>query len=121
MPHMIIEYSQNITKTITTSSLLQSVHTGAQQSGLFAPTNIKSRLCAYDDYSLGEKDQNQGHFIHITAKILAGRTDDQKRHLGQSILTNLQKLSLPDCTVTIEVQDTRKEIYTKFVSDPELG
>ena len=71
MPHCIIEHSPNIPP----EGLLQAVFNGALHSQLFLPdgADIKVRAMAYSNLKLGD---GKASFVHVVAKILAGRTDE---------------------------------------------
>ena len=71
MPHCIIEYSKELENEIDPKLMINAAHQGALASGLFEESHIKSRTILYQHYKTGTKDLR---FIHITARILSGRT-----------------------------------------------
>ena len=109
MPHCIIEHAN----TISPAPLHKAVLEGAVASGLFEQQDgIKVRSLAYDHYQTGNHQQD---FVHVTLKILSGRSESQKQSLSASVLQQLQKLAFSDMSLTVEVQDMHKASYAKIV------
>ena len=106
MPHCIIEHSENFNTNV--DDLISSVFTGAAASELFNENDIKTRTLSYANYQVGK---TKSPFIHIAAKILSGRTDEQKTKLSSSILLQMKKLDLGDYILTIEVIDIHRESH----------
>jgi len=108
MPHCIIEYSHDI--TIKASALMCAVYEGALASNLFEENHIKTRAIAYEHYQKGaEKDK----FIHISTRILSGRTLEQRMMLSNKVLKKLVALGLKSVTITVEVIEMERESYVK--------
>ena len=116
MPHCIIEYSQELENEIDPKLMINVAHQGALASGLFEESHIKSRTVSYQHYKTGTKDLR---FIHITARILSGRTLEQKANLSQYILAQfkalLERKGLSAISVTVEVSDMEREAYSKII------
>ena len=79
MPHCIIEYSKDLESELSLSNLLSSIFNGAVESNLFNENDIKVRAIAYDHFTSAESRQN---FIHVNAKILSGRSLEQRNNLS---------------------------------------
>lgn len=111
MPHCVIEHSASL----NSADLVPAVFDAALASGLFAEDgrDIKVRAIAYQDYLTG---QEKADFVHVTLRILSGRTAQQKQHLSQIVLQRLSDLSLAKCSITVEVVDMDRASYGKFVS-----
>ena len=116
MPHCIIEYSQELETSITPKLMINTVHQGALASGLFEESHIKSRALAYEHYKTGTSHLR---FIHITARILSGRSLELKANLSQTILESftalIQNNNLSEISVTVEVRDLERETYAKNI------
>ncbi|MEE9444262.1 MAG: 5-carboxymethyl-2-hydroxymuconate Delta-isomerase [Cocleimonas sp.] len=116
MPHCIIEYSQELKNEIDPNFLINAAHKGAVDSELFEESHIKSRAMGYEYYKTGASDLR---FIHISARILSGRNDEQKANLSQKILARFEALildkGLPNISITVEVNNLEKESYTKVI------
>lgn len=112
MPHCLIEYATTLTKEISPEQLMKSVYFGTLNSQLFNSDDIKTRLIPFEYFISGTIKQN---FIHVTLKILDGRTLEQKKTLSQSVLDELNLLPLTDLSLTVEVVDIEKACYSKNV------
>lgn len=78
MAHFVLEYSDNIEKhVLAVSTLFENLHNAAVDTGLFPLKGIRSRAHCCADYRMA--DGNPKHcFIHLTVKIGAGRSVDEK-------------------------------------------
>ncbi|MBN7819974.1 5-carboxymethyl-2-hydroxymuconate Delta-isomerase [Bowmanella yangjiangensis] len=110
MPHCIVEYSKALEARIMPESLLQAVYQGAVDSDLFTPSAIKSRAIACDYYLVGDQVAD---FIHISLRILSGRTDEQKSRLSSAVLARVMALNLSQLSLSVEVLDIHTESYAK--------
>lgn len=108
MPHCIIECSDNLDCDVLTSK----VYLGALDSELFEPdgSDIKVRALAYRSYVVGGL---KADFIHVTVKVLSGRTILQKVVLSKAIQAKLSELGLVSCSMTIEIVDIERASYLK--------
>ncbi len=110
MPHCIIEHSSSI----EVEDLNQKVFLGALESRLFETDgrDIKVRSIAYEHYQTGTaKDA----FIHVTLRILCGRSDSDKELLSSSVMSKLESIPLVNASITIEVVDIDRNSYRKKV------
>jgi 5-carboxymethyl-2-hydroxymuconate isomerase len=109
VPHCIIEYSNGLDN----SKLIDSVHKGASNSQLFDEHDIKTRSIGFSDHKVNSTINT---FVHVTTKILSGRTLEQRSTLSHSILAELQKLNYPSTSLTVEVVEIERESYAKEVT-----
>lgn len=110
MPHCIIEYAAPLDSKLSIASLVQAVHQGTFATGLFPEEDIKARAVAYHNYQTGS---GQTAFIHVSLRILSGRTDEQKQQLAACVEKQLMTLALSSLSLTIEVIDIHRASYTK--------
>lgn len=110
MPHCIIEHSANFNG----SELIPLVHRGAIHSNLFDATSsdIKVRSIPYTEYKTGNEELN---FVHVTVKILSGRSLEQRSHLSYLMLEELKKEVTKNCSLSVEVVEMERESYAKAV------
>lgn len=115
MPHMLIEYTKGLEDSVTPSDLINSVYKGACDSELFDNNLIKTRSIVFDNYQSG---LTQSNFIHVTARILAGRTETQRKTLTSSILSELKSLleGVSPISITVEVVDIEKETHSEYLA-----
>jgi len=113
MPHCIIEYANQPELISHVDAFIGGVFQGALNSQLFEAEHIKVRALAFDHYQVGEGDKS---FVHVTAKILSGRTLEQRQQLAKSILQQLNFSELKNISFTVEVIEMEKSSYAKKVS-----
>ena len=113
MPHCIVEYSKTLESRLSPASLVNAAHQGALASGLFQGPDIKTRAIAYENYQVGDTPSD---FIHVSVRLLNGRTTEQKRSLSMHILEQLQSFNLSELSCTVEVLDIDSLSYSKFIS-----
>ena len=117
MPHCIIEYSQELIQEISIKELMTAVFQGAVQSTLFSVEDIKVRAIAYNDFYVEDASQeNQQRFIHVSCKILSGRTLDQRQKLSQLLLSHLAEFAIYSVSISVEIVDMERESYYKKLS-----
>lgn len=112
MPHCIIECSTALLDKFPSNTFNHTVFNGALASELFQENAIKVRTYSCAEYLVGNTD---AHFLHVTAKILSGRTTEQKSHLSKAILSKLTELEMSNVSITVEVIDIHTESYAKLV------
>ncbi|MBN1007446.1 5-carboxymethyl-2-hydroxymuconate Delta-isomerase [Amphritea pacifica] len=113
MPHCIIEFSDTLAPRLSPAKLVQTVYEGALKSGLFQAEDIKTRALAYDHFLTGAAPAD---FIHVTIRILSGRTDEQKQLLSSTVLKGLTDCNLAGISLTVEVVDIHSCSYAKFIA-----
>ena len=112
MPHCIIEYAKEVENAISPANLLKIAHQGTFNTGFFDKKAIKSRAIPFKHYLVGGEKLN---FIHITIRILAGRTEEQRGTISNSVLEELKKTGLSSISFTVEICEIDKESYAKLV------
>lgn len=87
MPHLIVEHSSDIrlqqikNLQVKIQDIMASV-----TEGNFDPDQCKARSFSSDEYLVGRPDQSTSSFLHITIKILSGRTLEAKKKLAEKSL-----------------------------------
>ena len=107
MPHCIIEHSAGINE----QNLMDAVFKGALESQLFSQDDIKLRTIGYAHARAGALEQS---FIHVTCKILSGRTLEQRQTLSSLIIEELRSFTSYADSVTVEVVEMERASYQKF-------
>lgn len=111
MPHLIIEYPQDIIAAERVEATLGKVHQAALGTGLFEESHIRIRAIPLTHYRHGGK---QEPFIHVQCRIHAGRPDEKKRQLSEAVLTVIRKEELPVKVITVEVVEMDKASYARY-------
>lgn len=111
MPHLIIEYAQDLASTEQVPALLDAVHEAALSTGLFDEHHIRTRAIPVTFYRTGT---GKGPFIHAQLRIHRGRNEAQKRELSEAVLAALRAQGWPARTITVEVVDMDVATYAKY-------
>jgi len=112
MPHCTIEYAKPLEQQIHPDKLMSLVYQTTVESGLFEADNIKTRCLAFENYLRGDAVLD---FIHVTLRILSGRSIEQKRALSEAVLSVLKELRLPAVSLTVDVREMNRDTYAKYV------
>jgi 5-carboxymethyl-2-hydroxymuconate isomerase len=112
MPHIIIDFSNDIADQVEMDALLDAVHRGAMDSNLFPEYDIKTRALGYEFYRTG---QTRDSFLHVAVHLLSGRSDEQKSMLSECILARIEPLLPHVISVSVEIYDIHRESYRKRV------
>ena len=113
MPHLIIEYSEEIFSASTISDLMTVVHISALNSGQFGELDIKVRAMPYGQSLVAGKS---GSFMHVVIKLLSGREQEIKKQLTQSVHDALLEAGVRVNSLSVEAVDIERESYTKTLS-----
>lgn len=112
MPHIIVEYQEGLATGDEVDAILLAIHQSIADSGLFKANQIKTRASSFQNFTNGgEKDP----YIHIQARIKSGRDDDNKKRLGEVILSGVATLDIPASVITVEIIDMHRDSYGKYV------
>jgi 5-carboxymethyl-2-hydroxymuconate isomerase len=120
MPHLIIEHSSNIkSKSVTKlEKHIQNIMNDFE--GNFDADQCKCRSFACDEYLVGRIDQAEASFIHITLKVLRGRSAEIRKNLSQKIIEFTEKffidLNLPTkrCDISVDIVEMDRDTYQKI-------
>ena len=118
MPHMIVEYSDNIQK-LDTQNLMMGLNQALFDTALIGhPDEIKTRIRANAEFLIGFGDTQQA-YIHICLEILTGRTAEQKAKMADALIEALQAFKAyraQDLNVQlcVELNEMPREDYRKI-------
>ena len=112
MPHLVIEYSQDLAEAHDMAALCQSLFDAAKTSGVFDPATIKVRALPCPYWCTGTDPQS---FAHITIRLMSGRDAAAKSRLTQHILAAMDR-QLPDAgSLTVDIKEIDPTTYAKRV------
>ena len=119
MPHVILEVSANIHET-NLSPLLVEIHSILTEMLPTQLSGCKSRIIRDEDYVIGNNDP-QNAFVHLTVKVLKGRSKTLLNTIASSIMEKL-KLAFQESYNALNLQYTiaieeLPEVYHKFSKD----
>lgn len=113
MPHIIVEYSNNLTN-VNISNLIQDCHHAINGLHNITTDRVKTRAVRLDDFLVGIHGENGG-IIHITLKLMTGRSIEARQELAK-ILYEKARAHLPQdkhpiAALTVEVVELDKTTY----------
>ena len=112
MPHCVLEYSQNLEQEVPPIDLMDAVKSACIASDLFSPEDIKLRGFPCKNFiPAGLEDA----FIHVTIRLLSGRTAEQKSDLSNKVLESLMAFSLKGISLSVELCDIDRDSYVKKI------
>lgn len=115
MPHLIIEYAQELADAGAVAMMLQAVHEAAVATKLFDPEHIRTRAVPVSFYRTGTQE---GAFIHAQLRIHPGRDAGQKRMLSEAVLAAIRNLVWEkEFVLTVEVAEMDRDSYAKYPAD----
>ncbi|WP_367275755.1 5-carboxymethyl-2-hydroxymuconate Delta-isomerase [Marivirga sp.] len=106
MPHLILECSDKIASNINFNSLFIHLHQYLADNLPTQITSCKSRVRIYDNYFIGDEFE-KNLFMHLTLKILPGRSAKIKNRICEYIHHHLKGLvmnnDLEKTSISIEL------------------
>ncbi len=84
MPHLIVEYSANLEKSVDIPALLRAVHGAALATGVFPIGGLRTRAERREHYVIADGHADNG-FIHVQVRIGAGRAADVRQTAAEQI------------------------------------
>jgi len=112
MPHCIIEYSNDLIELVTPRELIGAVYNANEESRMFDNGDIKVRAMSFAHH---KTVNDTSGFIHVTLKILAGRSLHRKEKLSALVLKNLDELPLFNVHISVAVQEIEVASYSKLI------
>ncbi|MBP6345956.1 5-carboxymethyl-2-hydroxymuconate Delta-isomerase [Neisseriaceae bacterium CLB008] len=117
MPHCIIEQSADLAEH--SAAFLSGVHQTVCDSELFDLDSVKSRLRVYEAFCAGAEAAPES-FVHVTIKLLQGRSAEQKKLLAAAVVCHLSGLGLPSgVSLTTDIVDMDAVAYAKYIMPTE--
>ena len=114
MPHIIVEYSDNLGPDLEIPALLHDLHNKLGDHPDVSKAAIKSRAICIENAVVGE-DEDANEMIHIMLKLLP-RPESVREKMAEELqeiaLAHTQKHS-PNCTVTVETVELDAHTYCK--------
>lgn len=117
MPHIIIEYTPNLTDLPFDAMLAEVTRRLADSPEVEDEADLKARVVRADAFRVGLADSQRG-FIHVTLRILEGRTDQAKQDFSQRVADGMRAhmpVFAAGLTVhlSVEVVDMHRASYRK--------
>ena len=89
MPHLIVEYSDNLEQALDMTALVRALHEAAIETGVFPIGGIRTRAARRDIYRIADGHSDNA-FIHMQARIGAGRPAEVRQQAAEHIFARLK-------------------------------
>jgi 5-carboxymethyl-2-hydroxymuconate isomerase len=111
MPHIIVEYSAPLAKQYDLSALCEELFEAAMSTSAFdTPQDIKVRMLPASHWF--QQVENPS-FVHITVRLLVGRTLAQKQEVTSSILQAASQRLTDMGSISVDIKEIARETYVK--------
>jgi 5-carboxymethyl-2-hydroxymuconate isomerase len=118
MPHLKLEYTDNINIPTNFDDLFIELHRVLVEWGRIDINNCKSRAIKLDRYLIADGQTNDS-FIHLDVRMFAGRSEEVLCNIGENLKSVLVEYFVKNnarnkVQITIEIQEINKERYFKY-------
>jgi 5-carboxymethyl-2-hydroxymuconate isomerase len=116
MPHLIVEYSQNLAGFPEAQALTDLNQAITSSPEVLDEADLKSRFVLVDSFEIGTAPANRA-FVHAQLRLLSGRTPEAKKDLSGRVAEVLRRLSPRPAGVmvqlSVEIVDMDRGSYVK--------
>lgn len=116
MPHLLLEYTENLTPVKPLKKVFLELHFILSDHGI-AIKNCKSRANRLETYLVSNGDTGNA-FVHLDVRFLTGRSEEIKTEIGSQMLGVLKRCFPGDknihLQITLEIRDIERHHYLKF-------
>lgn len=119
MPHIIVEHSKGIAKTLFIQRLIGNLHEAAKTMPELPTGGIRTRAHETARYRVGDGELGR-EFIYITVRLGRGRDEVAKKKIGDTlfdILTAFTKAHMADgglLSLGLEIQEIDPDLTWKL-------
>lgn len=118
MPHLQLEYSENIQLPGELISLFSQLHRILSETGGIALENCKSRARIASPFLVGSGKAGSA-FMHLDIRFLDGRSSEVKQAVGEAALELIERwfqnaINELEIQITVEVRDIERSFYFKY-------
>lgn len=90
MPHVIVEHSANVADVVDIAALVDAIHDAVLATGIAPLDALRTRAARRDVYAIADRHADN-MFVAVTARLGAGRSDDEITGLVTSLMTALDE------------------------------
>ena len=89
MPHLTIEYSENLAENIEISKLVKVMHDSAASIEALPLGGLRTRASRREFYLIADGDSSNT-FVNVVLRIAPGRSDEVKKQAGEKLFSSLK-------------------------------
>lgn len=116
MPHLIVEYSQNLAGFPEARALTELNQAVTNSPEVADEADLKSRFVLVDSFEIGTAPAQRA-FVHAQLRLLSGRSPEAKKDLSERVASVLRRLSPKPAGVlvqlSVEIVDMDRGSYVK--------
>lgn len=117
MPHIRLEYSDDLTPLPDFPTVFAQVHTVLHATAAAAIANTKSRAISVDGY-VGDGDQDNA-FVHLSIELMEGRSTEVRAEVSEQCLAIVEEAFSSagagrNLQITVAVSDLERATYRKI-------
>ncbi|HEY7379133.1 MAG TPA: 5-carboxymethyl-2-hydroxymuconate Delta-isomerase [Steroidobacteraceae bacterium] len=94
MPHILIEYSANLSESVDFPRFLQALRASALATGVFPLGGIRIRAYRADHYLVADGHPDNG-FVHIMLRVGHGRDLETRKRACEAIFATVTEFLAP--------------------------
>jgi len=111
MPHIIAEYAASIANHHDLDALCKELFDAAMTTSAFdTPEDIKVRMLPASHWF--QQIENPS-FVHITVRLIAGRTKDQKKEVTEKILQAAANRLTDVGSISVDIKEIERATYRR--------
>lgn len=111
MPHCIVEYSRSLEQQGAPAAWVDAVFQGVLEAGIAPASAIKVRGIGYEHYCIGGPEDD---FLHVSLRLLPGRTPETKQQLTAGVMAQLEQLGLSQTAISVEICEMEADSYVRL-------
>lgn len=120
MPHIILEYSANISGAPEPRTVFADLHEAIRPLESISVADLKSRAVVRDAIYVGDGDRDRA-FVHLQVQLLSGRDQSVRQRLAKECMRVLEshfneRVAGPKCQLSVEVREMERSTYVKQVT-----
>ena len=128
MPHVIVEYSQNLERSVDISELIKVVHDAMIATNAFPLEAVRTRGAPRNDFRIADGDPRNA-FLAVVGRIAPGRPQQVRHELGKTLFDAIRDYlsdvseAIP-LSITVELQEidqTSAFRHNSIVAKPSDG
>ena len=118
MPHIVVEYTPNLGELPFDAMLASVTQSLSESPEVQEESDLKARVLCTEAFRVGLVDSQRG-FIHVTVRLLSGRSPQAKRDISQRTAQAMLKHMPPmpeglTAHLSVEIVDMDRDSYSKF-------
>lgn len=114
MPHFIIEEGNALTNARIRKNAIKVAIDCGEKSGIMNVNDIKIRIHSYSDFYAVDGCKS---FMHITVKLLKGRSTEQKEGLSILLRDSFAAQFSQIESISVDIRDMDSDTYKKRLLD----